>query len=92
MSFMDVLRQILSEGDPNFRDTHKHRCGYTPRGEEPRAEVGGCGLVFEHDRPKNAGPGVYEKEHKCPSCGRINYWRYHGRVPVGQKRLKVEAT
>lgn len=91
MSFLAFLNQLLHEGDPDWEDTHKHRCGYTPRGEEPKGEAGGCGLVFEHDRPKGANPEVYEEHHKCPGCGRVNYWRYHGRVAVGKKRLK-EAT
>lgn len=90
MSFLRFLNLLLREHDPDYKDTHRHRCGYTPRGEEPKGEVGGCGLVIEHDRPPHgASKEAYEQVHKCPGCGRVNYWRYHGRVPVGQKRLKA---
>lgn len=84
MSFLQFIDMVLAEVQGEvFKDTHKHRCGYAPRGEEP---VRGCGLVIEHDRP---GPGEdYERAHACPECGTINKWRYSGRVPVGQKRLK----
>ena len=93
MSFLAFLNQLLREGDPDFRDTHKHRCGYVPRGEEPKHEErGGCGLVWEHDRPP---PGTsatdYAVAHKCPGCGKINMWRYHGRVKIGNKTLREKA-
>lgn len=84
MSFLQFINFITSAAENGFRDTHKHRCGYAPRGE-PRVQ--GCGRVWEHDRPP---PGEdYEAAHACPSCGIINKWRYFGRVPVGVKRLKA---
>ncbi len=87
MSLLDFFEHLRREMDPNFRDTHKHRCGYAPRGE-PR--VYGCGFVWEHDRPRGATEKQYEDAHRCPECKRVNTWRYFGRVPVGQKRLKQE--
>lgn len=83
MNIQALINMILGEADPNFKDTHKHRCGYAPRGE-PR--VAGCGQVWEHDRPPlGASHAEYDVAHTCPGCGIVNKWRYQGRVPRGQR-------
>lgn len=82
----DFLSFLLGGRPGAGPDTHKHRCGYAPRGKPP---LRGCGLVFEHDRPpRGTSDADYEVAHRCPGCGVVNTWRYHGRTPVGQKQLK----
>lgn len=88
MSLLDAINQLVRGLAPEWKDVHKHRCGYYPRGFD---RVYGCGLVFEHERPPQGTPHLeYQRAHECPGCGRVNTWRYDGRVPVGQTRLKQE--